>query len=80
MYTIPNHGDPSSPHEKGLAYAELEPAYSQLRRTGTLSTPWFRTHRSACYVEGSCNFTTVGGVFELLGEASYERRGVYVRQ
>lgn len=80
IYTIPNHSDPSSPHEKGVTYAELERAYNQLRRTGTLTTTWFQTHLPACYAEGPCNFTTVGGLFELLGEAAYERRGIYVSQ
>ncbi len=80
IYTIPNHNDPRHPHEKGVTYAELERAYSRLRQTGTLTTAWFQAHLSGCYAEGSCNFTTVGGLFELLGEAAYGGRGVYVKQ
>jgi hypothetical protein len=32
---------------------------------------------TACAKEGGCNFTTIGGVFEVLGYAKYER-GMYV--
>lgn len=80
IYTVPNHSDPTRPHEKGVTYAEMEQAYAQLQRTGTLTTAWFRKRLPGCYAEGSCNFTTVGGLFELLGEAAYESRGVYVKR
>jgi|SRR5271163_3187812 len=77
IYTIPNHSNPIAPHEKGVTYAELEHAYTRLLQTGMLETKWFKQHLSACYAEGSCNFTTVGGLFELLGEAKCERPGTY---
>jgi len=79
IYTIPNHTDRRRPYQKGVTWQELERAYAQLVRTGELTTDWFRRHLAGCYEEGSCNFTTVGGLFELLGEATYQRRGVYVR-
>ena len=77
IYTIPNHKIPAKPHEKGIGFAELEQAYAEFRQSGRLTTEWFKLHLSACYNEGSCNFTTVGGLFILLGEAEYERPGVY---
>jgi hypothetical protein len=80
IYTIPNQSDPTRPHEKGVTYDELERAYAQLQRTGRLTTAWFQKNLSGCYAEGSCNFTTVGGLFELLGEAAYESRGVHVKR
>jgi hypothetical protein len=79
IYSIPNHTDRRSPYQKGVTWQELDRAYAQLLRSGELTTGWFRRHLTACYEEGSCNFTTVGGLFQLLGEAAYERRGVYVR-
>ena len=30
-----------------------------------------------CRKEGGCNFTTIGGVFELLGVAVFSHRGCY---
>ena len=80
IYTIPNHSDPSKPRQKGVTYAELERAYAQFRKTGTLTSAWFQKHLPGCYAEGSCNFTTVGGLFELLGEAVYQSRGTYVKR
>jgi hypothetical protein len=79
IYSIPNHTDRRRPYQKGVTWQELERAHAQLRRTGELTTEWFRRNLAACYDEGSCNFTTIGGLLQLLGEAVYERRGVYVR-
>jgi hypothetical protein len=79
IYSIPNHTDRRRPYQKGVTWEELERAYAQLVGTRELTTEWFRRHLAACYEEGSCNFTTVGGLFQLLGEAAYQRRGVYVR-
>jgi hypothetical protein len=80
VYTIPNHGNPGKPHEKGVTYVELEEAYAQLHRAGTLTNAWFRQHLRGCYAEGSCNFTTVGGLFVLLGEAQYAGPGSYIKR
>ncbi len=82
IYRIPNHSDPQKPYEKGVTYRELERAHEQLHQTGELTSAWFRRTLAACHAEGSCNFTTVGGLFELLGEADYDRnrRGVYIRR
>jgi hypothetical protein len=80
IYTIPNRNNPTKHYEKGITYVELEEAYAQLRRAGRLTNPWFRHHLSACYTEGSCNFTTVGGLFVLLGEAEYDGPGLYIKR
>lgn len=79
IYSIPNHTDTRRPYEKGITWRELERAYAQLVGKGELTNAWFQRHLAGCYKEGSCNFTTVGGLFELLREATYQRRGVYVR-
>lgn len=55
-------------------------AEEQLSSTGKL----LRTEFSHAYPEwdsdGSCNFTTLGGVFVFFGEAEYESRGVYSKK
>lgn len=79
IYTIPNHSDPKRPHEKGITASELESAYKQLQDTHEFTHEWFRRNLPNCAKEGSCNFTTIGGFFELLGEADYVDRGVYRR-
>lgn len=79
VYTIPNHNDEKSPYEKGITESEWVVAYDQLNETGKITSEWFRSTMVACNAEGSCNFTTIGGVFELLGVASYPQRGIYVK-
>jgi hypothetical protein len=77
VYYIPNHGNPSHPHQKGITEKEWERAYEELVRSGELTKPWFDGHLHRCSKEGSCNFTTIGGVFSLLGIATYQSQGVY---
>ena len=79
VYRIPNHSDPGRPHEKGVTESEFEKAFIQLRKSGEFTREWFNEHLPSCAREGGCNYTTIGGVFELLGEATYSSRGVYKR-
>jgi len=80
IYTIPNHRYPRQPHEKGVTYAELQAAYAELCDTGHLTLDWFRRALPKSYAEGSCNFTTIGGLLTLLGEAAYQGPGTYTKR
>ena len=77
IYRIPNRRNPGHSYEKGITESEFEEAYRHLRKDGAISRKWFDRNMQACAKEGSCNFTTIGGIFELLGIAIYER-GSYV--
>lgn len=77
VYTIPNHRDEKRPYEKGIKESEWVKAYDRLRETGQFTRKWFRCAMADCDAEGSCNFTTIGGVFELLGIAKYAQLGTY---
>lgn len=79
VYLIPNLRNPERPYEKGITESEWEKAYGQIMRTGTFTRRWFGSKMQACANEGGCNFTTIGGVFQLLGIAEYQR-GEYVRK
>ena len=74
---IPNHKNPEKPYEKGINNSEIESAYRQLINTGNFTRSWFVKNLPACNSEGGCNFTTIGGLFVLLGEAEYTGNGVY---
>ncbi len=76
IYFIPNHSDPSKPHQKGITESEWNLAIDQLME-GELTKAWFTQSLVGCAKEGDCNFTTIGGIFCLLGAASREGRGVY---
>ena len=77
IYTIPNHKTPTKPHEKGITVSEWIKAFKHLTDTGDLSRLWFDKSMRECAKEGSCNFTTIGGVLELLGYAAPNDRGKY---
>lgn len=77
IYFIPNHSDPLKPHEKGITAGEWEEAYRQLLNTGGFTKKWFDSHMPRCSKEGSCNFTTIGGIFSMFELAVYETRGEY---
>lgn len=77
IYQMPNHRNPDKPHERGITESEWQAAWATLQHSKEPSRFWFETKLPACNAEGGCNFTTIGGVFVLLGEAAYER-GRYV--
>lgn len=79
IYFIPNHKTPENPYQKGITEQELEDAYTSLIASGKFTREWFHKNLSECAFEGGCNFTTIGGIFELLGVARYSNRGVYLR-
>lgn len=76
-YLIPNHGQPEYPYQKGITTSEFESAYNELKRAGELTRTWFDANLRECAREGGCNYTTIGGIFELIGIAKYADRGVY---
>ena len=79
VYTIPNHKDPNRPYQKGVTITEWLQAYHQLVTNGDFRRSWFDQFMPDCAKEGGCNYTTIGGVFELLGDAEYSGPGLYRR-
>lgn len=77
IYTIPSHSDNVDHYEKGITFIEFEKAHSVLTNTGEMTHGWFNSALPGCAKEGSCNFTTIGGLFELMGIAKYTSRGTY---
>ena len=77
IYFIPNRRDASKPHQKGVTVSEWKLACERLQTMGELRRSWFASALPGCSQEGSCNFTTIGGVFVLLGLAARAERGSY---
>jgi hypothetical protein len=77
IYLIPNHKTPSKPYQKGVTISEWVSSYERLASAGEFTRHWFDLNLPRCAGEGGCNFTTIGGVFSLLGIASYDARGSY---
>lgn len=75
IYYIPNHKNPDKPYQKGITVSEWRQAYEHISKGETFTREWFNHHMPNCAQEGGCNFTTIGGVFELLGLVDYTRNG-----
>ena len=78
-YYIPNHRNPQKPYVKGITESEFEKAFVELENSGEFTRVWFNKNLPICAKEGGCNYTTIGGILELLREAIYSSRGVYKR-
>jgi len=76
IYYVPNHENRDRPNQKGVNISEWEKAYSRVMSGEDFSRQWFGKNMTACFDEGDCNFTTIGGIFQLLDLVDYER-GVY---
>lgn len=77
IYRIPNHKTPGKLLEKGITISEFEGAYAEIMASGELTRAWFNSVLGRCAQEGACNFTTIGGIFELIGLVRYSGRGSY---
>ena len=79
IYLVPNRNDASKPYPKGVTVPEWELACERLATTGELRSSWFTSTFPEASRRSPCNFTTIGGVFELLGLAVRDGRGAYRR-
>ena len=77
IYRIQNHRRPEKPYEKGITVSEFDKAFSELKRSGEFTRSWFEQNLPECAKEGGCNFTSIGGIFILLKEATYWGPGIY---
>jgi hypothetical protein len=78
VHSIPNKRG-GRRYEKGVTIAELQDAYAELCKNGQFTRIWFASALPECAKEGSCNFTTIGGLFVIIGEAIYLKRGTYLK-
>ena len=78
VYSMPNHSKPDEPRKKRVTVNELRQAYERLVATGEFTRAWFKECMPDCNKEGSCNYTTIGGIFELVRVAKHSGRGVYL--
>lgn len=79
VYSIPARLSGGKASKKRIKISDFKAAYHVLVKTGEFTHSWFKENLPDCAKDGSCNFTTIGGIFELLGEAQYAGRGVYLK-
>lgn len=78
IYYIANKNNPYKPYEKGINRLEFEKAYKHLLVEGRITRRWFEEKLTQCSYESGCNYSTMGGIFELIGVASRGEKG-YVK-
>lgn len=69
-----------SSKKKPVPFDTLYAAYQRLTETGTFSRAWYKETFPVEVADCPCNFTTIGGVFIVLGFAEYMENGVYRRK
>lgn len=77
IYAMKNHKDSTKPYKKGVTILEMQKAYEELQTSQGFSRKWFKENMPACSREAPCNYTTIGGLFELVGVAEYAGSGTY---
>jgi hypothetical protein len=80
VYQLPMKPVSKNPSTKRIPVAAFERAYEELIRHGEISRTWFKKEFPNLTKDGACNFTTLGGIFILLGEAVYESKGLYKKK
>ena len=77
IYELPKRPESKRVSTKRIPLSVFEECANQLSGTGSLTRTWFIDHYPKLESDGTCNFTTVGGVLQLLGLALYSRPGEY---
>ena len=77
IYSIPSHTNENSHYEKGITYSEFSRVLDELSTSGYVTRSWFYNNLPECAKEGSCNFTSLCGILELLGYCKYSEKGKY---
>jgi hypothetical protein len=78
VYGIPTKPGTNKSSTKRIPCSVFEEAYKVLQ-TGEITKRWFVKTFPKVNKDGGCDFTTLGGVFQLLGLAEWSKEGVYRR-
>lgn len=77
VYELPKRPKSKRASTKRIPLSAFEKCARQLSATRSLTRKWFADQYPELEVDGTCNFTTLGGVLELLGLARYSGPGEY---
>ena len=77
VYELPPKPNTKKASRKRLPASVFDAADKEFQQNGQITRTWFQTNFPAVDADGDCNFTTLGGVFELLGRAVYAVPGIY---
>ncbi len=77
VYELPKRPESKRVSTKRIPLPVIEECAHRLFCTGSIKRTWFAEHYPQLESDGTCNFTTVGGVLQLLGLARYSGLGEY---
>jgi hypothetical protein len=77
VYSIPTKKPGRKPNRKQIVKSDWVKAAKRLTIAGEFTCEWFKQCMPVCHNDGYCNFTSIGGIFQRLNYAIYERQGVY---
>lgn len=77
IYKIPNNKKPGKFNEKGITKSEINFAFKIIYTKGIFRKVDFNRYLPECAKEGDCNFTTIGGLLQMLDIAYYEEGTYY---
>lgn len=64
---------------KKISFEVLEAAFHELSQNDSFSKKWFSVNFPNLAKTASCNFTTIGGLMQHFGLATY-KRGTYIKE
>jgi len=79
VYQIPAKPGTKKLSTKRIPRSVFEEAYETLLNKGEITKVWFANAFPKVDADGSCNFTTLGGIFQILNLAEWAGEGVYRR-
>ena len=77
VYELPKRPESKRASTKRIPLSVFEECADRLSDTGSFTRTWFAEHYPKLESDGTCNFTTVGGILQLLGLALYSGSGEY---
>ena len=78
-YSIPTKSGTGKRSRKTIPSSVFEAAHETLCSKGQITKDWFANTFPKVDASGGCNFTTLGGIFEILKLVKRTSRGVYRR-
>jgi hypothetical protein len=79
IYALPKRPKSKRASTKRIPSSVFKEACRILIEDGAITKAWFTEAFPKLNADGSCNFTTLGGVFQILGFAKWAKPGSYKR-
>ena len=79
VYELPTNPNTKRSSKKRIPCSAFNEAYKILLKNGEITKTWFASAFPKVNADGGCNFTTLGGVFQIIKLAEWINAGTYRR-